>query len=133
MSFDRRYVLGVDALPLGNHAAVAVGRAIVDSFPIGEPGQAPLPLEERVRVAVALAVERHGAVPDQVHVLCIDDGGDGSDLDRVGAWLADKMGSRIQVLDLVATETDAGEDADSPPLASGQEQSQARARDAALW
>ena len=117
--------MGVDALPRGTGVAVAVGRSVACSFVVTSGEGRPLPLEERVRAAVAQAEELHGAPPAEIRVVCVDDGSDGADLDRLARWLRDDLDVEFQVLDLVG------------PVASRREsdtdRSVARACEAALW
>ncbi len=126
MRFGGRYVLGIDALPHGRQVAVAVGRSIADTYEVADSGGRPLPLALRVEEAVAEARSRRGSPPDEIRLVCVDDGGDGDDLAHIGAWLADRFGSTLLVLDLVGPIGDG----DPDPIAGG---SVARAREAALW
>ncbi|MEM7339633.1 MAG: hypothetical protein AAF467_13350 [Actinomycetota bacterium] len=124
-----RYVLGIDALPRGTHAAVAVGRTITDTFPVRTHAGEALPLEERVRAAVSEAERLTGARPTEVRVMCIDDGGDGAELEGIADYVRLVVGSRLEVLDLVGDPTIETRPAEVAPGAL----SLARACRAALW
>jgi hypothetical protein len=140
MRFGGQYVLGIDALPRGNYAAVAVGRSITDTFAIKE-GVAAFPLSERVRQAVAEAEARTGAHPAEVRLVCIDDGADGTELGLINQWLEDEIESRLQILDLVGRieARDADDQAEGrypgldPAIDATAALSVARACEAALW
>lgn len=122
-----RYVLGVDALPRGNAAAVAVGRTVSSTFELSSESGRPLPLEERVRAAVEQARAERGADPTEVRLVCVDDGTDGADLQRIQEWLAEEVGASTLILDLVGT-------VDGVEVAAGMNaMSVARACEAALW
>ena len=125
MRTDGRYVLGIDALPRGSHAAVAVGRTITSTFAVTTDSGQPLPLEERVRAAVEQARSHAGAVPAEVRLVCIDDGADGTELERLQRWLSLELDARMQVLDLVGSIRSDRADEGA--------RSMARACEAALW
>jgi hypothetical protein len=133
MRFGGRYVLGIDALPRGNYAAIVVGRTVTDTFAIATEGRCVLPLEERVRIAVDEARHRRGVVPDEVRLVCIDDGADGSDLGRLGQWLEVQLGVRIQILEPVGAGPAPTVSDVAQPAADECARSIARACDAALW
>ena len=129
-----RYVLGIDALPRGNYAAVAVGHTIAETFAIAAEGRHPLPLEERVRAAVEQAQELRGGPPAEVRLVCIDDGSDGAELSRIQHWLLEVVEAQVEVLDLVGpidsrtNDETRAHDSDRPKALSV-----ARAGQAALW
>ena len=141
MRFGGQYVLGIDALPRGNYAAVAIGRSITDTFLIKKEGAIALPLEERVRQAVIEAEVRTGARPAEVRLVCIDDGADGSELGLINQWLEDEVESRLQILDMVGriTAPDVGDPVRDqyalvdPAVDPTAALSVARACEAALW
>ncbi len=127
------YVLGIDGLPLGRMAAMAAGGVVESTFPVDAAAGVPAirGLASRVEAAVAEATARRGAVPAEVRLVCVDDGGDGSDTAAVAEWLA---GRRIafRLLDLVGPD-DAGGSAGSGVNPGADPRSEARARDAALF
>jgi len=135
MRFGGRYVLGIDALPRGNYAAVVVGRTIDDTFAVESQGHSILPLEHRVRQAVGEAETRRGAAPSEVRLVCIDDGADGAELERIGSWLDEAVGARLQVFDLMgpAKATSAEQPDEADGLVRSSALSAARACEAALW
>ena len=137
MRYGGRYVLGVDALPRGAYAAVVVGRSLSTTFDLRSPGGAVLPVAERVRRAVVEAEAEHGAPPSEVRVICVDDGGDGSELHDLESWLTDRCQARLLVLDLVAPidaiDGDGSGAAVDLPDDPGDALSLARACEAALW
>jgi hypothetical protein len=120
-----RFRLGVDGLPLGDRAAVAVADRIVAELvvPAGEDRS----VLDRVRDAHRLAAEQVGAPPVDVRLVALDDRTDGSRLVEIENWLASR-GARFVVLD-PAVITLAG-----PELSDGAaDDSSLRARAAALW
>ena len=124
------YVLGIDGLPLGSAAAAVTRGAIRATFNLPTTSSRAGGLSQRVRSAVSEAEARLGGPPDEVRLVCIDDGGDGSEVVLAGEWLADR-GIPFRVLDLV------GPDLTLPPPSpdpdNAQTRSLARASEAALW
>ena len=124
------YVLGVDGLPLGRVAAVAVDGAIHSTFALPSSNARSGGLSQRVQAAVSEAQTLVGSLPAEVRLVCIDDGGDGSEVALAADWLATR-GVGFQVLDLVGAEGPV-----PPPSqteAAQQARSASRACDAALW
>lgn len=117
-------------MPRGNFAAVAVGGTVSSTFVVASDGGRPLPLEERVRAAVDQAQILCGAGPTEVRLVCVDDGSDGADLERIQQWLSDVVEAQILVLDLVGPIVMQGsmDDIDDETALSV-----ARACEAALW
>ncbi len=133
MRLGGQYILGIDALPRGNYAAVAVGQTIIETFVIAGEGAEPLPLGERVRQAIVDVAFRHDAPPSAVRLVCIDDGADGSELGRIQQWVEDEIDAPVQVLDLVGTIKAPTIDDDGTPMNATVALSIARACEAALW
>ncbi|MCP3989196.1 MAG: hypothetical protein GY724_08985 [Actinomycetia bacterium] len=133
MRFGGQYVLGIDALPCGNYAAVAVGRTITETFLISRSGADALPLEERVRRAIVEAGIRRGAPPAAVRLVCVDDGADGSELGSIHQWLEDEIKAQVQILDLVGKIKTPDIDESGQPVDPTAALSVARACEAALW
>lgn len=120
-------------MPRGNFAAVAVGRTISSTFVIASEGGRPLPLEERVRAAVDQARTLCGAAPTEVRLVCIDDGSDGAELERIQQWLSDEVEARILVLDLVGSIEEDEVEGSMDDIDDETALSVARACEAALW
>ncbi len=121
MATDLGYVLGIDGLRRGTHAAIA-RNDVVATFVVGADDKGSLgDLEARVRQGFDLATRLMAEPPHEVRVVCIDDGGDGDAIARGRAWL-DGMGVELRVLDLLSGEQ-------SEPAWT----SESRARGAALW
>lgn len=121
------YVVGVDGLPLGTHAAAARLGEVTATFSVLVNGQPCRPLDQRVREAIAVARSELGNNPTEVRLICVDDGTDGSALAAVSEWLEQERIS-FQVLDLVRNST-----ADLVPELDDDAQSLERAIEAALW
>lgn len=128
-----RYILGIDALPRGTYAAIAVGRTITSTIALLSDGGRPLPLEERVRVAVAEAEHLCGAAPTEVRLVCVDDGSDGLDLERVQEWLTQIVETRILILDLFGSIEGDDIEGSLEGIEGEAALSVARACEAALW
>lgn len=112
-----RYILGIDALPRGTFAAVAVGRTISATFAVATETGHPLPLEERVRIAVREAERVCGGPPTVVRLVCVDDGAGGEDLTRIHEWVTEEVGAELLVLDFFETAGDEISEAlDGPAL-----------------
>ncbi|MDH5290874.1 MAG: hypothetical protein OEY41_12835 [Acidimicrobiia bacterium] len=124
------YTLGIDGLALGSAAAAATDGTIRATFSLGVTSSRAGGLSQRVQLAVGEAEAELGGPPAEVRLVCIDDGGDGSEVALAGAWLADR-GIPFRVLDLI------GPDLTLPPPSpdpdSQQTRSRARASGAALW
>ncbi|MEM8923319.1 MAG: hypothetical protein AAGD35_07425 [Actinomycetota bacterium] len=141
MRFGGRYVLGIDALPRGRYAAVAVGRTITATFDVSTDGGLALPLHERVRIAVVEARAHCGAAPCEVRLVCIDDGDDGAEIEDLQTWLTEEIGASSLVLDMVGpVSLPAGvgvartiDVEPRPERTACDELSVARACEAALW
>ena len=134
MRLGGQYVLGIDALPRGTFAAIAVAHQLTETFAIAGEGAKALPLEERVRAAVEQAQELRGGPPAEVRLICIDDGGDGTELSRVHEWLVEVVKAKVEVLDVVGhVAPEVTDDPSVEELAGAEAQSIARAGQAALW
>jgi len=85
MSFSNttQYTLGIDCYPSGTFAAIAESGKISQVFTIEENSE-PIPsLTLRTQSAIAQAEELLGRSPDKVAIACIDDGGDGTELESI--------------------------------------------------
>jgi hypothetical protein len=134
MAHEPLYVLGVDGLPLGTHAAAASGSAVLVTFAVVDQAGAAWPLELRVQEAVAHAEEVLGTLPSEVRLVCYDDGVDGSELARIAAWLDGAGGMPLLLLD-AATVEEGGADPGGASGGAGQDPARlsvGRARHAAL-
>lgn len=124
------YTLGIDGLALGSEAAAAAQGTIQATFSLRPTSSRAGGLSQRVQLAVGEAEAELGCPPAEVRLVCIDDGGDGSEVALAGEWLADR-GIAFRVLDLV------GPDLTLPPPSpdpdSQRTRSLARASGAALW
>lgn len=94
-------LVGIDGLPLGTHAVAVVDGDIVASFDVVDGAGQAVDLEGRVGEAVRRAHELAGVEVREVRLLCIDDGGTGQRLDRLGERLA-ADGILFRVYDLLA-------------------------------
>ncbi len=124
------YMLGIDGLALGSAAAAAAQGTIRATFNLRTIASRAGGLSQRVQLAVEEAEAELGHPPVEVRLVCIDDGGDGSELALAGEWLADQ-GIGFRVLDLVGP--DLALPPPSPDLDGQQTRSLARASEAALW
>lgn len=124
------YVLGVDGLPLGASAAAAIDGALRATFALPGPGAALSGVSQRVQAAVAQAEAELGSIPTEVRLVCVDDGGDGSEVALTRHWLAER-GIAFRVLDLVGSE--GALPLPSIDLTAQDARSLARASEAALW
>jgi hypothetical protein len=113
-------VVGVDGLPLGTSAAVAVDGAIVDEVELVTPGGRPIDLDGRIDEAMHRAASGTSRRVDQVRLVFLDDG-------STGDWLAG-LESRLASSDVQLVVIDLTNGGASV----GQPSSAARARLAAL-
>jgi len=124
------YMLGIDGLALGSAAAAAAHGTIRATFSLRATSSRAGGLSQRVQLAVGEAEAELGGPPAEVRLVCIDDGGDGSEVALASEWLADR-GIVFRVLDLI------GPDLTLPPPSpdpdSQRTRSLARASEAALW
>ena len=124
------YMLGIDGLALGSEAAAAARGTIRATFSLRPTSSRAGGLSQRVQLAVGEAEAELGGPPAEVRLVCIDDGGDGSEVALAGEWLAGR-GISFRVLDLV------GPDLTLPPPSpdpdNQRSRSLARASEAALW
>jgi hypothetical protein len=123
------YVLGIDGLPFGSAAVAVAGGRVTATFSI-PPTLGRAGLRARVEVAVDEAAAALGLLPVEVRVVCIDDGGDGSEASLAADWLAAR-GVSFRLLDLVGPEGSVAPDA--TVVSAQHARSLERARDAALW
>lgn len=123
------YNLGIDGLPLGTAAVVAVDGAIVATFTVDRSGVRIGGLAQRIRDAVDGAEARMDSLPAEVRVVLVDDGTDGAEVDLARQWLAARS-IGFHVLDLVGAD---GVEQASADAASRLSRSMSRAMDAALW
>jgi hypothetical protein len=100
MACDRECVVGVDGLPLGTKAALAVGGAIVCELDLTSDEGRPLDLQQRVAEAVRLGTAQAGQAVDEVRLAVVDDGTGGDVIGAIAAGLA-ADGLHLRVVDLV--------------------------------
>ena len=133
-------VLGVDGLPLGDRAAVAVAGAVVaeTTLTLGDDRSVPA----RIRAAFDWAATHLGRPPTEVRLVAVDDGQDGGGYLEAEMWLVARA-AVFAVLDpaVITLPTAEGRldpphpglddpDPDTPDVI---DDSSLRARAAALW
>ncbi len=92
-------VVGVDGLPLGTGAVVAVDRVVVAELELASDAGRPLDLVQRLHQAIRLGGERVGRAVGEVRLVLLDDGSSGTDLLAITAELA-MVGVALRVVDV---------------------------------
>lgn len=97
MDLPLGWLLGVDGFPLGTHAAVAKDGLVTAMFAIVDDRGRAVDLEYRVSRAIEGATELVGEGLEDVRLVCLDDGGTGDSVARIGDRLL-SAGIRFEVL-----------------------------------